>query len=59
MTNEKTKKTPSAETVIVEDRVIACDGGKGRLGHPKVYLNMGANNSISCPYCSKEFVLKG
>lgn len=24
----------------VESRVIACDGGGGALGHPKVYINL-------------------
>lgn len=23
-----------------EDRIVACDGGGGPLGHPKVYINL-------------------
>jgi len=37
------------ETVEVESREIACDGGGGALGHPRVFLNMGAKTEIDCP----------
>jgi uncharacterized Zn-finger protein len=37
---------------------VACDGGGGALGHPKVYLEMGDENFVECPYCDKRFVLK-
>jgi uncharacterized Zn-finger protein len=46
------------ETIEVGEKVVACDGGGGALGHPRVYLNMGSNNSIECPYCSRHYVLK-
>ena len=47
------------ETVEIKGRSTACDGGKGALGHPKVYLKMRPEeSSIICPYCSKNFVLK-
>lgn len=46
------------ETEEVETTVVACDGGSGPNGHPLVYLNMEGKNEISCPYCSKHFVLK-
>ncbi len=46
------------ETVEVERREIACDGGGGALGHPRVYLNMGERREIDCPYCGRQFVLK-
>lgn len=49
----------SIEEAKVDSKKVSCDGGKGRLGHPKVYLNMGVNNSIVCPYCSKKFILDG
>ena len=29
------------EIVEVDDTRVACDGGGGALGHPKVYLEMG------------------
>lgn len=46
------------ETLHVDSKKISCDGGKGASGHPKVYLNMGKNDSIVCPYCSKNFVFE-
>jgi uncharacterized Zn-finger protein len=46
------------ETLEVESRTVACDGGEGPLGHPRVYLNMGGKNSVECPYCGRHFVLK-
>ena len=53
------KAAPDAPEVIeVETRVVACDGSGGALGHPRVYLNLGAENSVECPYCDRLFVLK-
>ena len=40
---------------IVSSKKVSCDGGGGALGHPKVYLEMGDENEIVCPYCSKLF----
>jgi len=42
----------------VETASVACDGGGGALGHPKVYLNMGDKRQVDCPYCGRRFVLK-
>jgi uncharacterized Zn-finger protein len=46
------------ETKDVETAEIACDGGDGALGHPRVFLNMGEKREIDCPYCGRRFVLK-
>ncbi len=35
---------------------IACDGGGGALGHPKVWLEMGDDNFVICKYCDKHFI---
>ncbi|WP_298726178.1 zinc-finger domain-containing protein [uncultured Ferrovibrio sp.] len=48
----------NGETIQVESPVVACDGGGGALGHPRVYLNMGHKHEIECPYCSRLYVLK-
>jgi len=45
------------ETIIVETRTIACNGGGGAAGHPRVFLNLGPANRVECPYCSRLFVL--
>ncbi|QEX14860.1 hypothetical protein FRZ44_01350 [Hypericibacter terrae] len=46
------------ETIQTDSRTVACDGGDGPLGHPRVYLEIGASGSIECPYCSRLYVLK-
>jgi uncharacterized Zn-finger protein len=46
------------ETILVETRTVACDGGGGALGHPRVWLNLGADGTIDCPYCDRRFKLK-
>jgi uncharacterized Zn-finger protein len=46
------------EIIEVENTVVACDGGNGDLGHPRVYLNVGKEGQIECPYCSRRYVLK-
>lgn len=50
---------PAFETVRVSTREVACDGGGGPLGHPKVYLHIDQDkgDSVTCPYCSRLFVL--
>lgn len=45
------------ETIEVNSREIACDGGGAALGHPRVFLNMGKKSSTDCPYCGRHFVL--
>ena len=44
------------DTYYVSAKQIACDGGE--LGHPKVFLELGDNGSVICPYCSREFIYK-
>ncbi|CAH2600939.1 Zinc-finger domain-containing protein [Rhodovastum atsumiense] len=47
--------TPT-ETITVQDRTVACDGGGGALGHPRVFLRI-AGTEVMCPYCSRLYVL--
>ncbi|MFO1161403.1 MAG: zinc-finger domain-containing protein [Reyranellaceae bacterium] len=49
--------TEPFEVITVETDRVACDGGSGALGHPKVYLNLGEEGRIECPYCSRLYVL--
>jgi uncharacterized Zn-finger protein len=44
------------ETIEVDDTVVACNGGGGPLGHPRVYLNLAPAGRVECPYCSRLFV---
>jgi uncharacterized Zn-finger protein len=49
--------TPApTETIAVASRVVACDGGDGALGHPRVWLRIVADQ-VTCPYCSRVYVL--
>ena len=49
--------TPDVVTQEVDSREIACDGGNGPLGHPRVFLHMDSTNQVDCPYCGRRFVL--
>jgi uncharacterized Zn-finger protein len=52
--------TQAPETKIVETTKIACDGGEGALGHPRVWLTIPADiGYVECPYCDAKYVLKG
>ncbi len=44
------------ETIVVDSNVVACNGGGGPLGHPRVYLNLAPLGRVECPYCSRLFV---
>ena len=45
------------ETIMVDDRTVACDGGDGPLGHPRVFLKI-EDHDVTCPYCSRHYVLR-
>ena len=45
------------EPIYVDTPTVACDGGGGALGHPKVYLKFDDDHEIVCPYCSRRFIL--
>jgi uncharacterized Zn-finger protein len=46
-----------AEIIHVETTTVGCDGGGGALGHPLVYLSIGAAGQTDCPYCGRRFIL--
>ncbi|KAF0675849.1 NADH dehydrogenase Fe-S protein 6 [Profundibacterium mesophilum KAUST100406-0324] len=48
------------ETETVSQTRVACDGGEGALGHPRVWLQIPeARGWVECGYCDKRFVLEG
>ena len=49
---------PPPEVVEVDTVTVSCDGGGGALGHPRVYLNLGADGTVDCGYCDRRFVLR-
>ena len=38
------------------DRIVACDGGGGPTGHPKIYINTDKPEIAVCGYCGAPFV---
>ncbi|WP_238367527.1 zinc-finger domain-containing protein [Mesobacterium pallidum] len=45
------------ETKIVDSWKIACDGGEGALGHPRVWLTIPHDEGfVECPYCDCKYV---
>ena len=45
------------ETEIVSTWRVACDGGEGALGHPRVWLSIPHDvGYVICPYCDKMYV---
>jgi uncharacterized Zn-finger protein len=57
-----TEASPSVsvqDVVQVASIVVSCDGRNhdDQLGHPRIYLNMGEEGRVACPYCSRQFVL--
>lgn len=47
------------EIIVVTTKKVACDGGGGALGHPKVWYDMSEEDHVECKYCDRVFVLKG
>lgn len=51
------KAAHNDDQVIVTEKRIACDGGGGALGHPKVWMDMGQATAVTCKYCDRKFIL--
>ena len=47
------------EVIVVTTAKVACDGGGGALGHPKVWYDMFEADHVECKYCDRVYVLKG
>ncbi|MBT8417694.1 MAG: zinc-finger domain-containing protein [Silicimonas sp.] len=51
---------PPPETETVTARRVACDGGEGALGHPRVWLLIDPDtNWVECGYCDKRYIYAG
>ncbi|MCB1538778.1 MAG: zinc-finger domain-containing protein [Rhodospirillales bacterium] len=37
---------------------VACDGGNGALGHPRVYYSFDSADTVTCGYCDRVFSKK-
>lgn len=45
-----------AEKIFIGVKRFNCMGARPPYDHPHVYLDMGADNQIICPYCSTLYV---
>lgn len=45
------------EVIRVTTKRVVCDGDGGALGHPRVYMEMGAADTVECRYCDRRFAL--
>ncbi|HBK92752.1 MAG TPA: zinc-finger domain-containing protein [Parvularcula sp.] len=52
----ETKAPPPPEVIYVDKTRVACDGGGGALGHPKVWYSL-EDGEAECGYCDRKFVL--
>ena len=46
----------SANVIVTNQLRVVCNGGGGTLGHPQIFLTLGNDGRVTCPYCSREFV---
>ena len=46
----------ATQTIFTNDSRVSCNGGGGPLGHPQVWLTLGGDGQVTCPYCSRQFV---
>jgi len=56
VTAENNADIMTPEVISVTTARVACDGG-GPLGHPQVWLTLGTDGEITCPYCSRRYVM--
>lgn len=50
---------PPPEVFFVEEPLVGCQGTGGAVGHPLVYLRIGASGFADCGYCDRRYVLAG
>lgn len=55
--NASTPMVEPPEVIKVHSHRVSCDGVGGALGHPRVYMEMGDEHFVECPYCDRKFVL--
>ncbi len=45
-----------AEKIFVGVKELLCMGARSPFDHPHVYLDMGGDSQVLCPYCSTLFL---
>lgn len=49
--------TKAPESKLVDSYRVACDGGEGALGHPRVWLQIPLETGyVECPYCDCKYI---
>jgi uncharacterized Zn-finger protein len=46
------------DVMETDNATVACEGIGGALGHPRVFLMIGEEGFVDCPYCDRRFLLK-
>lgn len=59
MTDQTMNLTRDENAIPTSDQRVRCNGGGGSLGHPQVWLTLGTDGEITCPYCSRRYVMVG
>jgi uncharacterized Zn-finger protein len=54
--SDEAATTSSANVIVTNQSRVACNGGGGSLGHPQIFLTLGNDGRVMCPYCSRVFV---
>lgn len=53
---QSTAKSAPEDVVMVTKWKVACDGGEGALGHPRVWLSIPQDKGeATCGYCDKTY----
>jgi uncharacterized Zn-finger protein len=52
------KSKQPVEVIYADAHRVACDGGGGALGHPKVWYEMGDEGQVECLYCGRLYIRK-
>ena len=45
-----------SDIVVTSAERVSCDGDGGSCGHPRVWLTLGTEDEVVCPYCSRRFL---
>jgi len=55
-----TRKDDHPEIFLVPEEMhrVACNGGGGALGHPKVFYTFDGQDEVVCGYCDRLFTKK-
>ena len=57
-TTPKISNNDGAQEIFVSVKEFECIGAEPPYDHPHIYLDMGSEDEIVCPYCSTRFRFK-